>query len=71
MWALIASVHAQFKTGVLCYLRRRVFVAGTIQRPLAEEFILRSVGVQVTELQVFSKDVDTTVVVWGGRNSSI
>ena len=44
---------------------------GAIQQPLAEEFILRSVGVQATELQVFSKDVDTTVVVWGGGNSII
>ena len=44
---------------------------GATQRPLAEEFILRSVGDQVTELQVFSKDMDTTVVVWGGRNSII
>ena len=34
-----------------------------------EEFILRSVGDQVTELQVLSKDVDTTVVVWGGRKA--
>ena len=28
-------------------------------------------GDQATELQVFSKDMDTTVVVWGGRNSII